>query len=248
MDVCCRKGDVDAAIGVLTQCSLALARSLHSQTDTDHVTPLAAESHILLAQWLPRREPLKNVEALKELANIDAVDVDDPCALISRLMERASQLFPQSAASWLAWGQFQFDRAQQLADSTGIHPVPFVSNRPLTFMMGKLNAPVVRSLLDDLLCTEELNRLIDCIDDLKDNALDVVSRQPVLSKKPQVMKRILAELEQRRLEAAEGCVHAVECFFNYLHLRDANSQVSRLDTARVTLNVLKILTVNPLEI
>ena len=80
-----------------------------------------AKSHILLAQWLPKQEPLKNIETLKELANVDVVDVDDPASLISRLMERASQLFPLSASSWLAWAQFQFDRAQQLTNSTSMY-------------------------------------------------------------------------------------------------------------------------------
>jgi len=99
-------------------------------------------------------------------------------------------------------------------------------------------------MLDDLLSADELNRLMDSIDDLKDNVTHVISHHTVLSKKPQVLKRIMVELEQRRLEAADRCIHAVKCFFNYLRLRDASSRESRLDTARVTLNVLKILTVS----
>lgn len=117
-----RKGETDAAISVLTQCSLALSRSTQSDSAGDQtILTHMAESYTLLAKWLQQSlvtsssstsaGPFKNMATLKELANCP--EAQDPAQLISPLMERASQFCPSSSEAWLAWGHYQYETGQQ---------------------------------------------------------------------------------------------------------------------------------------
>ena len=216
-----RKGETDAAISVLTQCSLALSRSLQSpQCAADTILPHMAESYTLLAKWLQQSlesaTPLKNIATLKELANAGVVDQGDHAALVSKLMERASQFCPSSSEAWLAWGQYQYSGAQQQTH--------------------------IKSLLTDVLPTEDITRLSDSFDELSGDVEKVLTSDPILSKKPTVMKRLLTEVQSRKVSAVESYTGSLKAFFQYLNLRGSScDQSHHRDTVDVTLRILCIL-------
>ncbi|KAK4015632.1 hypothetical protein OUZ56_030607 [Daphnia magna] len=215
-----QKGDTDAAISVLTQCSLALSRSLQSpQSAVDTILPYMAESYTLLATWLQQSlesaTPLKNITTLKELANAGAVDHEDHATLVSKLMERASELCPSSSEAWLAWGQYQYSRAQQ-----NTH---------------------VKSLPTGALPVDDINRLADNLDELSGDLEMVLTADSTLSKKPAVLKRLVSEVQSRRILAISNYKGCLKAFFQYLNLRGSSSdQRHHRDTVDVTLRILCI--------
>lgn len=215
-----RKGETDAAISVLTQCSLALSRSLQStQSTVEIVLPFMAESYTLLAKWLQQSlqsaTPLRNIATLKELANAGPVDQEDHAALVSKLMERASQFCPSSSEAWLAWGQYQYTGAQQQTN--------------------------VQTLLAGVLSIEDAKRLIGAYDEMSGDIENVLTADVVLSKKPAVLKRLVSEVQTRRASAINGYHGALNAFFQYLNLRGSSTcQSHRKDTVDVTLRILHI--------
>ncbi|EFX69271.1 hypothetical protein DAPPUDRAFT_228726, partial [Daphnia pulex] len=215
-----QKGETDAAISVLTQCSLALSRSLQgSQNAADAILPHMAESYTLLAKWLQQSlegaSPLKNIATLKELANAGAVD-QDHAALVSKLMERASQFCPSSSEAWLAWGQYQYSGAQQQTH--------------------------IKSLLTGVLSAEDIGRLSESFDELSGDVEKVLTSDSILSKKPTVLKRLVSEVQSRQVSAVESYSGSLKAFFQYLNLRGSSSNQSHhRDTVDVTLRILCIL-------
>ena len=205
-----RKGETDAAISVLTQCSLALSRSLQSTgSAVDTILPHMAESYTLLAKWLQQSlessasssaaTPLKNIATLKELANAGTGSGDDQAALVSKLMERASQFCPSSSEAWLAWGLYQYSGAQQL---TGVESLLAASGLP----------------------AEDVTRLADAFDELTGDVEKVLTSDAVLVKKPAVLKRLVSQVRERRTSAASGYNGSLKAFFEYFE----SSRVERL--------------------
>ena len=223
-----RKGETDAAISVLTQCSLALSRSLQSTgSAVDTILPHMAESYTLLAKWLQQSlessasssatTPLKNIATLKELANAGTGSGDDQAALVSKLMERASQFCPSSSEAWLAWGLYQYSGAQQL---TGVESLLAASGLP----------------------AEDVTRLADAFDELTGDVEKLLTSDAVLVKKPAVLKRLVSQVRERRTSAASGYNGSLKAFFEYLNLRGSSAcPTHRRDTVDVTLRVLRIL-------
>ena len=224
-----RKGEADAAISVLTQCSLALSRSIQAGSSndsgsTDALLPYMAESFTLLAKWLQEHSvqgvaPLKNIATLKELANANQLEDVDHAALVSRLMERASQFAPSSAESWLAWGQFQYAGAEKGVRLTAEH------------LQGALPA-------------ENAARLIESVDELAGGIERTLSNDAALKKKPAVLKRLLAEVRTRKSASVDGFNGALKSFFRYLNIQKPESSGHRRNTVDVTLRVLRILSRN----
>jgi hypothetical protein len=197
-----------------------LSRSLQgSQSAADAILPHMAESYTLLAKWLQQSledaSPLKNIATLKELANAGAVD-QDHAALVSKLMERASQFCPSSSEAWLAWGQYQYSGAQQQTH--------------------------IKSLLTGVLSAEDIARLSESFDELSGDVEKVLTSDSILSKKPTVLKRLVSEVQSRQVSAVESYSGSLKAFFQYLNLRGSSSDQSHhRDTVDVTLRILCIL-------
>lgn len=206
-----RKGDPDAAISVLTQCSLALSRSIQGVNNaSDSVLPFMADSFTQLAKWL-RNSTLKDVDTLKELADADVED--DGEALVGKLMQRASVLCPTSSEAWLSWGHYQYASSQE-----------------------KLR---VEQMLSSLLPVEEVSRISKKLDEQTD-IKQTLSTDNALNKKPGLLKRIIEEVDNRQLSAKESYAGALKSFLKFLRLEGANG-THRREAADVTLRVLRIL-------
>lgn len=185
----------------------------------DTILPHMAESYILLAKWLQQSlqssTHLKNIATLKELANAESHNQEDHADIVSKLMERASQFCPASSEAWLAWGHYQYSGAQQ-----------------------KTN---IKTLLTTVLPLEDATRLANNIDELTDDAEQVLTTDPALTKKPMVLKRILSELQSSRTLGVEGYIGALKAFFEYLYLRGSSDcQTHRRHTVDVALRMLRI--------
>ena len=224
---------------MLTQCSLALSRSLQSRacstTEESVVLPFMAESYTQLAKWLDRSmiqssTPLKNVDTLRELANMEAVPGHQRSQqhlqehqyglLVSRLMERASQFYPSSAEAWLSWGQFQYTAAQRQIEPEIIIP----------------------HLLTGILPPEEVNRVVGATDELVGGVERALSNETILTKKPSVLKRLLLEVHGRRSTSLVGFKGALSAFFRYLNLLGSGlNNTSSRDATDVSLRILHIL-------
>lgn len=194
-----------------------------------------AESYTQLAKWLDRSmtqssTPLKNVDTLRELANMEAVPGHQRSQqhlqehqyglLVSRLMERASQFCPSSAEAWLAWGQFQYAGAQRNIEPEIIIP----------------------HLLTSIMSPEEVSRVVLTTDELIGGVERALSNEPFLTKKPSVLKRLLLEVQDRRSTSLVGFKGALSAFFRYLNLVGSGlSSVSSRDATDVTLRILHIL-------
>ena len=222
------KGEKEAAINVLTQCSLGLSRSLRNPAldVEDPLYPFMAESYLLLGKWLHQNPiPFRNMDSLKELAGIDVEDRSfdlKPNTLISKLMERGSQFCPASGQGWLAWGRFQYAEAQDRTRYSQFIP----------------------ELLKDVMEPQDLQRLLTSIDELKANVEQVVTSNVVLNKKPALLRRILAEIRLRQTQAIDSYCSSVQSFFTYLQVDSRNSCTATADAVDVTLRILRILTRN----
>jgi len=162
---------------------------------------------------------------------------DDASAdgLVRRLMERASQLAPDSASGWLAWGRFQYGHAQRLA----------------TYDV------LLRDLLKDVLQPAQLQRLLASIADLtvvwplrnrfsaaniaqrivlrfrgrqvlSANVDCVLTSDPALAKKPALLQRVLERVHGQQVAAADHYHQAVAAFFTFLQARSLIFQILSL--------------------
>lgn len=190
-----------------------------SQCTVDTVLPYIAESYTLLATWLQQSlesaTPLKNIATLKELANAGAVDHEYHPVLVSKLMERASELCPSSSEAWLAWGQYQYSRAHQQTN--------------------------IKSLLTGVLPVDDIRRLADNFDELSGDLEMVLTADSTLSRKPAVLKRLVSEVQHRRISALSNYKGCLKAFFRYLNLRGSSEdQNHHRDTVDVTLRILSV--------